>query len=328
MPGIVQLKITLRDVKPPLWRRVQMSEDASLSDLHDVIQAAMGWDNAHLHMFEVGDQRYSDDPVILEEGDWDGRVLDDARCTLKKIMKQGHKSVSYTYDFGDDWRHKIDIEKQLDAEPGVDYPRVLKGKGACPPEDIGGAPGYDMFRTIVADPEHPQHDEMAEWFGYDEDFDAQAFDAQAFDLAATDLRLEPIRARWRKIARARAGRVTTSGTEAERTDMAADADDGDGFIAAALASLRDGSSGDVAQQQAIRALMAHPSAAGRLVRRLLTSVDPDPALSRLSEMVLYEARLDMEGNGRHGRPCLDRIEAAIGAVMRSRTVCRSPAFSV
>ncbi|MQX36364.1 UPF0149 family protein [Roseospira navarrensis] len=311
MPGIVQLKITLRDVKPPVWRRVQMSEDASLSDLHDVIQAAMGWDNAHLHMFEVGDQRYTDDPVLREEGTWDGRVQDGARCTLKKIMKKGCKSVSYTYDFGDDWRHKIDIEKRLDAEPGVEYPRVVKGKGACPPEDIGGAPGYDMFRTIVADPAHPQHDEMVEWFGYDADFDAQAF-----DLAATDLRLEPLRAGVRKDASGRATKTPESGAMTERPNMTADADDGDGFIAAALASLRDGAAGGVAQQQAIRALMAHPSAAGGLVRRLLTSGDPDPAVLRLIEMVLYEARLDMEGNGRHGRPCLDRIEAAIGAVVK------------
>src|SRR4051812_11865612 len=122
-PGVIyQLKITLRDVKPPIWRRVQV-KDGTLARLHDVIQASMGWTNSHLHAFEIGGEQYG-------EPDPDGMmdVKNEARIKLSKLVEQGAKKFTYTYDFGDSWDHTIQVEKTLEPEAGVRYPRCVAGK--------------------------------------------------------------------------------------------------------------------------------------------------------------------------------------------------------
>ena len=129
---VYQLKITPRDIKPPVWRRVQV-KDGTLGKLHAVIQACMGWTNSHLHAFDVGGQQYG-------EPDPDGMLetADERKVKLSQVVARGHKKFSYTYDFGDSWDHTIQVEKVLDPEPGVRYPRCVAGKRACPPEDCGG----------------------------------------------------------------------------------------------------------------------------------------------------------------------------------------------
>jgi Plasmid pRiA4b ORF-3-like protein len=173
---VYQLKITLRDIKPPIWRRVQV-EDCSLSELHDIIQTCMGWDGYHLHAFEIGGEQYSEpDPDGMMETE------DERKVKLSQIVSGGIKKFSYTYDFGDNWEHTIQVEKVLDAEPGVRYPRCIAGERACPPEDCGGPWGYGDFLEAIQNPNHEQHEEMLEWSG-------GTFDPEQFDIEAVNQKL-------------------------------------------------------------------------------------------------------------------------------------------
>src|SRR4051812_30057926 len=98
---VYQLKITLDGIKPPVWRRVQV-KDCSLATLHDLIQAVLGWTNSHLHVFEIGGQRYGEpDPM----GELEFR--DEAKTKLSQVVAAGVKTFAYTYDFGDNWDHTI-----------------------------------------------------------------------------------------------------------------------------------------------------------------------------------------------------------------------------
>ena len=171
-PGAVYpLKITLKDIKPPVWRRVQ-TKDCTLARLHDIIQAAMGWDGCHLHAFEVGGVQYGEpDPEGMME------VEDEARIKLGRLVDAGHKKLAYAYDFGDNWEHVVLVEKTLEAEAGVRYPVCVAGKRACPPEDCGGPWGYGDFMEAIRDPRHERHGELLEWIGGE--FDPEAFDIEA-----------------------------------------------------------------------------------------------------------------------------------------------------
>jgi hypothetical protein len=126
--SIHQLKVTLRSVRPPVWRRLQVPSTISLGDLHFVLQAAMGWEDYHLHLFSIGGETYADDRV---EGPWGGRQKDEDRARLDKVAPLGAR-LRYEYDFGDGWEHDIVVEKVLPPEPGVTYPRCLTGRRACP----------------------------------------------------------------------------------------------------------------------------------------------------------------------------------------------------
>jgi hypothetical protein len=168
---IYQLKITLKDIRPPIWRRVQV-KDCTLARLHDVIQTCLGWEGYHLHAFEIGGEQYG-------EPDPDGMMeyRDERRVKLGQVVAAGVKKFTYTYDFGDNWEHVIQVEKTLAGEPGVRYPRCVAGKRAGPPEDCGGPWGYGDFLEAVQNSDHPEHEEMLEWVGGE--FDPEAFDAEA-----------------------------------------------------------------------------------------------------------------------------------------------------
>ena len=175
--AVYELKITLAGVNPPVWRRVEV-RDCSLAELHRVIQRAMGWEFSHLYSFEVGKRQYGD-PNML-----DGAEGDDGDICLSDLVESRTKKFSYTYDFGDDWEHEIKIEKTLAAESKVKYPRCTDGARACPPEDCGGAWGYDSFLAAVRDPKHEQHNDMLEWCG-------GKFDPEAFDVERVNKALKP-----------------------------------------------------------------------------------------------------------------------------------------
>lgn len=163
-----QLKITLDGSKPPIWRRVQVA-DCTLGELHEVVQAAMGWYGSHLHAFEWDGLEFGPpDPEL--EGDWD----DETRVYLSQLVEDGCAKFRYCYDFGDDWQHTIVIEKSIEPKPTDRFPVCLKGVGACPPEDCGGIWGYYEFLAAIRDPKHERHDELVEWAG--DDFDPEHFD--------------------------------------------------------------------------------------------------------------------------------------------------------
>ena len=177
--ALYEVKITLLNAKPAIWRRVLVPADITLGDLHRVIQIAMGWDDDHLHEFEIGKVRYgatiSD---IFEVGD---PSLDEDSVRLNGVVMPKAK-FKYWYDFGDDWKHEIRIERELDSETGRRKARCIAGAGACPPEDCGGVYGYEEMLHILADPTHEEYGEMREWVRDD-------FDPDYFDLARTDRRL-------------------------------------------------------------------------------------------------------------------------------------------
>jgi hypothetical protein len=179
--SVYQLKISLRDIKPPIWRRVQVA-DCSLAKLHNIIQVCLDWTNSHLHDFEVGAERIGErDDEGLHEYD-----ADEKRVKLSQLVSRGTKRFVYVYDFGDHWTHAIEIEKEVPSAAGIHYPRCLTGKRAGPPEDCGGPFGYAHLLTVLSDPAHKSHEEMTEWVPED-------FDPEIFDLALINEELEALR---------------------------------------------------------------------------------------------------------------------------------------
>jgi hypothetical protein len=170
--SVYQLKVTLDDSKPPIWRRILVPENVTLYTLHEILQCVMGWTNSHLHMFTIAGEIYGD-PVDDEFGDLDTK--NETRHRLNQLSLGEKAKFKYEYDFGDSWEHTILIEKILSAEKGAYYPVCLTGKRACPPEDVGWVWGYETFLQVIVDPQHEEHDEYLEWIGGD-------FDPDEFDL--------------------------------------------------------------------------------------------------------------------------------------------------
>jgi len=175
--SIYQLKVTLKDARPPIWRRIQVIDDTTLAKLHRILQIVMGWSDYHLHDFTIYGARYSEP----SPDDWEP-VKDERRYKLKQLVPGEKSKFVYQYDFGDSWDHEILVEKTgLPREPGVKYPRCLTGKRACPPEDVGGVWGYREFLEAMRDPEHPEHDGYLEWAG--SEFDPETFDLEEVNRA-------------------------------------------------------------------------------------------------------------------------------------------------
>ncbi len=197
MTDIAQLRIELDDMAPPVRRVVEVPLDIRLSRLHLVIQAAMGWENYHLYSYSVG----RDIMVVDQKPEWgpEGEVLLAGRTSLANLLGRvagQRKSFRYTYDFGDNWDHTITLLGEHPPEPDTVYPRVVVAEGACPPEDCGGPPGYDRYVKAIADPTHPDHEEMLAWRG-------PGFDPASVDLPAIASRLNALARRWNRTAAAR-----------------------------------------------------------------------------------------------------------------------------
>ncbi len=169
---IITLKVTLRGTKPPVWRRLAMPGTMTLGDLHEAIQAAMGWHDSHLHAFVIGGKQYGDRHSVDD-------VYDENRVTLNGLLRSSCVRFAYTYDFGGDWEHTIAFEKSDAAVEGVSYPVCITGKRNCPPEDCGGVWSYEELLAILADPAHPEHTERIDWVG-------DEFHPNEFDLATAN----------------------------------------------------------------------------------------------------------------------------------------------
>lgn len=162
--SIYQLKITLSGIRPPIWRRVQVSSDYTLGDLHPVIQVAMGWCDGHLHSFTIDGEDYGM-PMDDDFGFSDMEMNDESEVKLSKIIPGEKFKFSYLYDFGDSWDHQILVEKVLPPDSDATYPVCIKAKRACPPEDCGGPWGYPDLLEVIQDKNHPDHEEMLDWVG-------------------------------------------------------------------------------------------------------------------------------------------------------------------
>ncbi len=178
-PQMYQMKVTLRDSKPPIWRRLLLSSDITLAQLHHIIQVTMGWEDAHLHQFEIGEDRYG---LPLEDIFNGPDYKDSRRFKLSKFVTGEGFKFTYQYDFGDSWDHTLLVEKILPINPQQKLPVCIKGKRACPPEDVGGIWSYDYFLEAIQDPNHSDHENYLEWVG-------ESFDPEAFDLNAINEKL-------------------------------------------------------------------------------------------------------------------------------------------
>ena len=157
---VARLCITLSDTDPAVWRAVDVPVEASLKMVHDIIQAAMGWQDYHLWEFEADERRYG-----LPDPEWPDDTLAAAKNTkLKTLIDRGIRQLDYTYDMGDNWHHSIIIEAVGPGQPDTKYPRYIDGARRCPPEDCGGTPGFENFLEAIANPKHPDHAELIEWY--------------------------------------------------------------------------------------------------------------------------------------------------------------------
>ncbi len=169
---IYQLKVTLGNIHPPIWRRIQVQDDMTLPRLHAVLQIALDWTNSHLHGFKANGQFYSEPSPDYYDLD----VIDEGQVRLSQIAPEIGSRFIYEYDFGDSWNHELVVEEILTPQKGVEYPRCMDGKRSRPPEDVGGAWGYEEFLKAIRDRRHPEHDEYLQWVGGK--FDPEAFNLQ------------------------------------------------------------------------------------------------------------------------------------------------------
>ncbi|HVR00240.1 MAG TPA: plasmid pRiA4b ORF-3 family protein [Mycobacterium sp.] len=182
-PSIHTIKVSLRYMKPPIWRRLQVPSTTSLAELHDIIQAAMGWYDCHLHQFEVNGVHYADTNHMLAD------TTDEARRTLAEM--QAGDRLAYWYHFGDDWWHDIIVESLDRADPALTYPRCVTGRRAAPPEDSGGPWGFVELMRALSDEKHPEHEMYLDWM---EQIGEVAYDPERFDLDATNEALSQLSA--------------------------------------------------------------------------------------------------------------------------------------
>ncbi len=168
---IYQFKVTLKGIRPPIWRRFQVYDNLTFYEFHHVLQEVMGWHNSHLHLFDVDGWNITD-AETLASGWNDGD--DEQKVRLNKYVRHEKQKFQYEYDFGDGWEHQLLLEKILSVESSVHYPRCLKGKRSCPPEDCGGAWGYQNMLEALSDKTHLEHEMYIEWVG--DEFDSEEFD--------------------------------------------------------------------------------------------------------------------------------------------------------
>lgn len=175
---IYQLRITLAETEPPIWRTVLASGNLSLKKVNEIIQAAMGWTNSHLHVFESTDRK-----VALSDP-WFGidHAKDESKVKLRSFAPEVDSRFRYEYDLGDGWKHDVVVEAILPPGKTGRTPRCVDGKRACPPEDCGGVPGYTDLVAAMRDRQHPERKRFLEWLG-------GIFDENAFSLHEANERL-------------------------------------------------------------------------------------------------------------------------------------------
>lgn len=179
-PSVHTLRVELLRVEPLVWRRFVVPSETKLPKFNRMLEAVMGWEGYHLHMFEIADLRIG----TPDEDDDD--VIDERRITVKQLLPRAGSQVRWAYDFGDNWQHDVVVEAIEEPSSDVRYPMCTAGERACPPEDCGGVGGYEDLREALADPEHCEHEWLREWAGV-------GFDPDAFDQVAVTKRLRRVR---------------------------------------------------------------------------------------------------------------------------------------
>ena len=171
-----QLKVTLWGSNPPIWRRFLVPSDITLKHLHHALQMVMGWSDSHMHQFSAGGVFYG-----TPNHEFGAQTVSESKTKLDKVLRNPNDRIAYEYDFGDSWEHEIELEQILPHTRGARYPWILAGERACPPDDVGGIPGYYHFLEALADPKHPEHEDIVDWIGGK--FDPDKFDVKKVNLS-------------------------------------------------------------------------------------------------------------------------------------------------
>jgi hypothetical protein len=182
--SVFQLRIALRYIKPPIWRRVLVPDNWVLGDLHHLFVPVMGWAGYHMHQFSFGggfrQERYSTHEMMMECGP---EMHDEDSVTLRQVILRKGQVFTYEYDFGDSWLHEVKVEKILPHDPATVLPVCLDGARACPPEDCGSFPGYANVLRVLANAGTREDREFREWVG--------EYDPEHFNLEAVNRRIQP-----------------------------------------------------------------------------------------------------------------------------------------
>ena len=160
LKDIYQIGIKLNHIEPPIWRRLVVLSSIELSELHRILQVTMGWTDSHLHQFISKGSRYG-----IPDPDFDDDTIDESTVRVRSLLKKPGDNLIYEYDFGDCWEHIVTLEKVLPYSKDVTVPKCLDGERSCPPEDVGGSPGYQEFLQAFGDKNHEEHTNMIEWAG-------------------------------------------------------------------------------------------------------------------------------------------------------------------
>ncbi len=180
--AVYQLKVSLKGSKPGIWRRIILMNTIKLSQLHEIIQVAMGWENYHLYEFIQGNKHFSQPHEYSEMETYDVNEVQ-----LRDLLFKEKGKLTYIYDFGDNWQHQIVLEKISVASRENTPVQVLKGVGACPPEDVGSIGGYGRMLNILKNPNHEEFDEFMEWLGLE---DGEIFDPLLFEISEVNAQLD------------------------------------------------------------------------------------------------------------------------------------------
>jgi hypothetical protein len=177
--SVARIKVTIVNIRPPVWRRLEVPLSSSFGDLHDILQIAFAWQDYHLHLFDVAGVH-----IGTPDDEWEEEVIDEEQVRLGQLLETGDR-FRYEYDFGDDWTHHAVVEDIVPPDPAATHPRCLGGRRAAPPEDSGGPWGYARMLEILADPDDEDHDEIAEWIG--QEWDPDAFDRETINRELASL---------------------------------------------------------------------------------------------------------------------------------------------
>ncbi len=183
---VSDITVTLQKSNPEIVRRIRVLSDISLLELHLTIQYAMGWTDSHLFEFKRGDLifgfRYPETELDFPD------LIDAFAIPIAGVLKRPGQVLTYIYDFGDYWEHKVQLNDHLSLDPEIKYPICISGTGNCPPEDCGGIHGFYAMLEILNDKNHPEYKETRLWAG-------KNYKPDEFDISKINKRLRRVKAR-------------------------------------------------------------------------------------------------------------------------------------
>lgn len=192
MRKVFQFKISLLGIEPEIWRRIQISDLCTFWTLHVAIQDAMGWQDCHMHEFIITDTSSNQElhvGIPFDDDPDEYRPLAGWELMVRHYLQE-NPIMSYIYDFGDNWMHRIEFEGAYDKVANNQYPVCLDGQRNCPPEDVGSITGYTNFLKSLKNKRHPQHKINLRWIGGK--FDPEQFDAATVKFSRASVRLNQL----------------------------------------------------------------------------------------------------------------------------------------